>query len=113
MIEGVAQWIITIAGVIAALGVIMKWFRPKLKSWLGMTLPEDVLAGLNAKIDAVLKAFQEKLDEKLDTVIDNQNVINENVLAVQNKPEEAELSPEVAAAWETILSQMQQKGDGE
>ncbi len=95
-LEGFAQWIITIAGVITALGIILKWFRPKLKTWLGMTLPEDVLSALNAK---------------LDTVIDNQNVINENVLAVQNKPEEAELSPEVAAAWETILSQMQQKGD--
>jgi hypothetical protein len=93
MIEGFAQWIITIAGVITALGIILKWFRPKLKQWLGLTLPEDVLASLKAQ---------------LDTVIENQNVINENVLAVQNKPEEAELSPEVAAAWETILSQMQQ-----
>jgi hypothetical protein len=96
MIEGVAQWIITIAGVITALGIILKWGKPKLKSWLGLTLPEDVLVALKAQID---------------TVIENQNVINENVLAVQNKPEEAELSPEVAAAWETILSQMQKADD--
>ena len=108
-VEGLAQWIITIAGVITALGIILKWGKPKLRSWLGLTLPEDVKDALEAKI----KAVKEDLDIKLDTVIDNQNVINENVLAVQNKPEEAELSPEVAAAWETILSQMQQKGDGD
>ncbi len=95
-IEGFAQWIITLAGVITAIGIILKWFRPKLKSWLGLTLPEDVLAALQTK---------------LDTVIDNQNVINENVLAVQNKPEEAELAPEVAAAWETILGQMHKAGE--
>lgn len=97
-VEGIAQWIITIAGVITAVGIILKWGRPKLKSWLGMTLPEDVLTALN---------------EKLDTVIDNQNVINENVLAVQNKPEQAELTPEVAAAWDTILSQMQHSHEDE
>ena len=97
-LEGVAQIVITVAGVIVAFGVILKSSKGRLKKWLDVTTPEDVQVSVKAQ---------------LDMVIENQMVMNENILAVQHKANEApeEMDPEVAAAWEIILAQMNQ-GDG-
>ncbi len=53
------------------------------------------------------------MQAQLDMVIENKMVMNENILAVQHKANEApeEMDPEVAAAWEIILAQMNQGDD--
>ncbi len=41
-LEGVAQIVITVAGVIVAFGVILKSSKGRLKKWLDVTTSEDV-----------------------------------------------------------------------